>query len=215
MNIPDYPVTELFGCQPGYPLNTNLCPPGQGYHNGIDYGCPTGTAIIVNGVTIGLSGATGEVTGPHCHVGKWVNGVALDPGVGNGFIFSSAVVTEVNEDSVNGKYIRVQGDSASWVYLHMSDNSLVKVNQVLEADMVQTEEDNRGVFLAVVGRNPYPQEVGRYIGQEWPDALKSCLDNADRQNINKMITAYYKNGSAIPSPGDPSVMVNGQIYVKS
>lgn len=132
MNVPDFPVTELFGCQPGYPLNQNLCPPGQGYHNGIDYGCPSGTPIIVNGVTIGISGATGAVTGPHCHVGKWVNGGSVNPGVGNGFSFKSAVVTDVNQDATNGKYVALNGDGARWVYLHMSDNSKVKVGQVLQ-----------------------------------------------------------------------------------
>lgn len=131
-NVTDFPITELFGCQPGYPLNRNLCPPGQGYHNGIDYGCPTGTPIVVNGVTIGISGATGAVTGPHCHVGKWVGGNSVNPGVGNGFKFNNAVVTEVGQDAVNGKYVRVQGDGASWVYLHMSDNGKVKVGQVLQ-----------------------------------------------------------------------------------
>lgn len=134
MPAQDYPVTELFGCQPGYPLNKNLCPPGQGFHNGIDYGCPSGTPIAVNGVVIGISGATGAVTGPHLHVGRWVNGKSTDPGVGNGFRFNSAQVTEVGQDSVNGKFVRIQGDGASWVYLHMSDNGKVKVGQVLQGE---------------------------------------------------------------------------------
>lgn len=128
-----YPITELFGCRPGYPLNTNICPPGQGYHNGIDYGCPSGTDIIVNGTVIGISGATGEVTGPHLHVGRWVNGSSTDPGAGNGFKFQSAVVTEVGQDPTNGKYVRIQGDGASWVYLHMSNNGKVKVGQILQS----------------------------------------------------------------------------------
>lgn len=129
----DYPITELFGCQPDYPLNQNLCPPGQGFHNGIDYGCPTGTEITVNGVVIGISGATGAVTGPHVHVGHWNGGTVLPIGPQDGKNVNGAKVTQVSEDSTNGKFVRVgDADGSSWVYLHMSDNSKVSVGQVLQ-----------------------------------------------------------------------------------
>lgn len=165
-----FPVTELYGCQPGYPLNQNLCPPGQGFHNGIDYGCPVGTPIVVNGVVIGLSGATGIVTGPHVHVGRWVNGKSTDPGVGNGFTFNSAVVTEINEDPTNGKYVRVQGDDASWVYLHMSDNSKVKVGQELKGENMT---------------NPTRQQIAaEWLGWNLMDLNdRSQYSKADAENI--------------------------------
>lgn len=65
-------------------------------------------------------------------------------------------------------------------------------------DMIQDEEGNRQVFLAVVGRNPYPQEQGRYIGKEWLAALNDCELNSDRKNIDTMLKAYYDNGSKVP-----------------
>lgn len=134
-----YPITQPYGYDPSYPLN-------GGNHLGVDYGCPVGTPIVVNGVTIGLSGSTGAVTGPHLHVGRWVNGKATDPGKG-GFSFNSAQVTEVSQDPTNGKFVRVQGDGASWVYLHMSDNSKVKVGQVLQGDNMSST------------RKPIPPEI--------------------------------------------------------
>lgn len=124
MTAKDYPVTTPYGFVPGYPLH-------NGFHQGIDYGCPVGTPVVVNGVTIGLSGNTGYTFGPHLHLGKWVGGVVQNP-LSGGFQFNSAVVTEINEDSDNGKYVRIQGDGASWVYLHLSDNSKVKVGQTLQ-----------------------------------------------------------------------------------
>lgn len=151
MTAKDYPITEGFGCQPGYPLNQSLCPAGQGFHNGIDYGCPEGTPIVVNGITIGISGATGYVTGPHLHVGKWNGGTVMNPGSG-GFSFKSAVVTEINEDPTNGKYVRVQGDGHSWVYLHMSDNKKVKVGQTLEGDdMYKGRFEDKTIELSAHG----------------------------------------------------------------
>lgn len=162
----DFPITEYFGCQPGYPLNTNICPPGQGFHNGRDYGCPSGTPIVVNGVTIGLSGKTGYVTGPHLHVGRWVNGKATDPGTG-GFQFNSAVVAEINEDATNGKYVALNADGARWVYLHMSDNNLVQEGQKLEggASMKPTEQDIRQIYQVVLVRDPTDQELQAQLNQ--------------------------------------------------
>ena len=128
MLVQEYPVTTPYGQVPGYPLH-------NGFHQGVDYGCPVGTPVIVNGITIGLSGNTGYSSGAHCHVGKWVNGVVQNP-LNGGFNFSIAKVTEVNEDPQNGKYVRVQGDGASWVYCHLSDNGLVQVGKELKgADM--------------------------------------------------------------------------------
>lgn len=142
MSAKDFPITTPYGWVAGYPLNHDPAHPGQGFHKGIDYGCPSNTPVIVNGVTIGLSGATGTATGPHLHVGRWVGGQVTDPGVGNGFNFASAVVTETGENSVDGKFVRVQADGASWVYLHLSQQNVIK-GKVLEGvtDMPFTKED--------------------------------------------------------------------------
>lgn len=182
-----FPVTELFGCQPGYPLNQNLCPAGQGFHKGIDYGCPVGTPIVVNGVMIGISGATGEVTGPHVHVGKWLGGTVKDPGVGNGWHFNSAVVSDIGEDAVNGKYVKVQADGFTWVYLHMSNNKLVTVGQVLQGEDMIPDEDNyfyRWVetFQMIRGRTPTRDEFrNNAVGLTWLKALELLEDDPEAQ----------------------------------
>lgn len=172
MTIWDYPITTPFGQVPGYPLN-------NGFHQGIDYGAPVGTSVTVNGVTIGLSGNTGASTGPHCHVGKWLGAVVQDPTVGGGKIFKNTVVTEINEDSTNGKYVRVEGDGYSWVYLHMSDNSKVKVGQVLKGDSVEqqtpTSTQVGEEFQAIMGRQPRQDELDLLVGLGWFDGQKQYL----------------------------------------
>lgn len=181
-----FPITELYGCQPGYPLNSNMCPPGQGFHKGIDYGCPVGTPIVVNRVTIGISGATGAVTGPHVHVGRWVNGQSTDPGVGNGWKFNSAVVTEIGSDPTNGNFVRVQGDGASWVYLHMSDNSKVKVDQVLQGGDMPTEAEVRSVFQTYQMGTPTAKQISDYTSSPWERLLNDVIHYmSDRTFVNE------------------------------
>lgn len=95
-----------------------------------------GTPVVVNGATIGFSNNTGTTTGPHLHVGKFVNGVVQNPGIGNGFSFNSAVVydTDTIGNTENGKFVRITADGALWNYLHLESVSVTK-NQVLEEEM--------------------------------------------------------------------------------
>ena len=170
MTAKDYPITTPYGKVAGYPLN-------NGFHNGIDYGCPTGTPVVVNGVTIGLSGATGYVTGAHLHVGRWVNGTVTNPQVGGGFQFNNAVVSEIGYDTTNGNYVRVQADGASWVYLHLS-KTLVKVGQVLQgvSDMIENEQQVRSLYIAYWGRQPNQTEINQWVNGGKIKDLINALD---------------------------------------
>lgn len=158
-----YPVTTPFGQVPGYPLN-------GGFHNGIDYGYPMGTPVVVNGVTIGISNNTGASTGPHLHVGKWVGGKAVDPGVGNGFSFNSAVVYDTGSDATNGNFVRVQGDGALWNYLHL-EKTLVTKGQVLKGGTMAANPDGNDIatyYQAIRGDQPTKQELDFAASLDWP-----------------------------------------------
>lgn len=185
----DYPITQPYGYDPSYPLN-------NGFHRGIDYGCPTGTPIVVNGVTIGLSGATGAVTGPHLHLGKWNGTQVLDPGVGNGFQFNSAVVSDVGSDSTNGKYVKIMGDGYTWVYLHMSDNSKVTIGQQLKGGTMDAEyaallksaqaiSDALGITHDAnhVDQKAVLAKVQKLANQNFDGLLKSAQDISDAVGI--------------------------------
>lgn len=118
----DYKITTPYGYVKGYPLN-------GGFHRGEDRAMPDKTPVVVNGVQIGLSGHSGYATGPHLHIGRFINGAPTNP-QGSGFTFKSAKVTQVGYDSQNGHYVRVQGDGASYVYLHLT-TATCKVGQTL------------------------------------------------------------------------------------
>lgn len=135
----DYPITFLYGATDGiYYYTPSASKPKTdnwiaNYHRGSDRAMPDGTPVLVNGVQIGLSGHTGAASGPHLHIGRFVGGVDTPP-QGGGLVFddsTEAKVTEINEDPVNGKYVRVQADGASWVYLHLSQQTAT-VGEVLK-----------------------------------------------------------------------------------
>lgn len=200
MDASQYPITTPYGKVAGYPLN-------NGFHNGIDYGCPVGTPVVVNGVTIGLSGATGYVTGPHLHVGRWVNGQVTDPGVGGGFHFNSAVVTEVSHDATNGNFVRIQGDGASWVYLHLS-KQLVSVGQELKVQGVQGMNDNgvKLVWQAAFRGNlePTQADLDTWRGQPMDVCLSQQLATSAAQQVDAWIQAG-KSATSKPKTLDPGV----------
>jgi len=130
-DVSQYPVTFGYG-DTSPPYGT----PSMPFHRGEDRACPSGTPVIVNGVQIGLSGSTGWSTGPHLHIGRFAGG-STNPN-GGGFSFGDAVVTQVKEDNINGKYVRVQADGASWVYLHLSEQTC-SVGQHLTAPAPQQQ----------------------------------------------------------------------------
>jgi hypothetical protein len=205
LSAQDYPVTTPYGYVEGYPLN-------GGFHQGIDYGCPAGTPIIVNGIVIGLSGATGYVQGAHLHVGRWVNGAVTNPGIGGGFHFSSAIVTEVHlaDDSNNGKYVRIQGDGASWVYLHLSRIN-VNVGQHLQGEDMSEIEALRSQLNTVTtiadGRYANFEAVVKALGANAPGKTEEERRDAAIAVANDLLARVAAaEGDAKPLPAGKYVV---------
>lgn len=192
MDIEQYSIETSFGWVKGYPLNQTdpVNHPGAGFHNGIDYGVPMQTPVIVNGVQIALSNNTGSTTGPHLHVGKYVGGAAQDPGVGNGFNFDSAVVYDVGKDAVNGSFVRITADGALWNYLHLEDGSItVKAGQKLEGDNEMAEIFNSGdaqnVTNQLLGGGTPPEWISKYANGEtsYKDARQKIDGEVELQKL--------------------------------
>lgn len=168
----DYPITFPYGAT-SPPYGT----PEYPHHKGCDRAMPVGTPVIVNGVQIGLSGNTGTMTsGPHCHTGRFINGQDTNPGNG-GFVFNSAVVTQIGEDADDGKFVRIQADGASWVYLHLSEQTCT-VGQTLVAPIINKEyvmDDDAAKDLWRLGLHREPEN-----DQVWrPWSGKTFNDGSD------------------------------------
>lgn len=203
-----YPVTTPYGQVPGYPLN-------NGFHNGIDYGYPMDTPVIVNGMQIALSNNTGASTGPHLHVGKYVDGVVQDPGVGNGFEFDSAVVYDTGYDTTNGNYVRIIGDGAVWNYLHLQKGSIqVSKGQELkgsEDEMVTKEQlDALWPLITYDGHGPTQPDYDVWVGQKDVNTLimyKIVPELKDHATVNggDLVNYFRKFVGHDPTPDDIKV----------
>lgn len=207
----DYPITFGYGATDP-PYGTVDLP----YHRGEDRAMPIGTPVIVNGVTIGQSGSTGFSTGSHLHIGRFIGGKDTPPN-GQGFQFNNAVVTEINEDATNGKYVRIQADGASWVYLHMSNNQLVKVGQALEGDnMPSTIGDFEARALIEMGYG-YTKEldiesaVPGLVGKESNTIIRQVFASPQYQAYLQYIADLNKAAS---SPGATTILPPGNYTVK-
>lgn len=176
-----YPVTLGYKATTP-PYGTALRP----YHKGIDYGCPAGTPVVVNGVQIGLSGATGFVTGAHLHVGRFVNGADTNPA--GGFKFNSAVVTEIGYDINNGNFVRLQADGASWVYCHLNSTNVTK-GQVLKGEPMVNRGDIINMWKSTgIKTDPPESYLKHWDGKDW----KSFMYDLTQQN-------EWKQGASVPS----------------
>lgn len=145
MQAKDYPVSFPYGATTP-PYGTVANP----YHRGDDHYMPDGTPVVINGTQIGLSGHTGWVTGPHLHIGRFVNGKDTNPN-GQGFNLPNPVtVTDFGYDATNGNYVGLRdGQGIRWVYLHLNSSNVV-VGQVLQqgaSSMNDTQAYNMGLAI--------------------------------------------------------------------
>lgn len=138
MSAVDYAVTFGYKAQDGYYYGPN----GKvgKYHRGNDRPCPTGTPIVISGVTIGLTGATGLVSGPHLHTQACTAGKNyaddFDP---SPFEFKNGIVVVADYHSQFGNRIVIRVGGVDITYAHLSKIS-VAVGQYIGDEMI-TKDD--------------------------------------------------------------------------
>jgi len=152
----DYPITFKYGA------TTNPYSPSRP-HLGADRAMPTGTPVIVNGATIGLAGSTGKSTGPHLHIQKVSGGKVVNP-LNTGFTLKAPVkVIETGNNSMIGKYVRLENGSGQvYSYFHLS-NITVKRGQILkkENDMYKGKSAKHWYKRALHYRKRTIEEKGK------------------------------------------------------
>lgn len=112
-----YPVTFGYGAKDGYYYGPRgIVGP---YHRGNDRACPVGTPVVVGNTTIGLTGRSGLVSGPHCHTGafnanSWTD---INP---KPYEFKPGTVIGTGYHSQFGYFVRLRVSGKDIVYAHLS-----------------------------------------------------------------------------------------------
>jgi len=199
-----FPITFGYGAKDGkyYGPNGSVGP----YHKGDDRAMPVGTPVVVNGVEIGKSGSM--YGGPHLHTGRWVNGKDTNPN-GGGFTLDNAKVTETGENSRDGKFVRINGSGASWVYLHLS-KILVKAGDKLEGEDMPTQQETLEHFHAygVKGKlangDPSQPQLDYYAAHPWSVLYSDLLNDVHNQLVALQKSSTPSKATVL-TPGDYKV----------
>lgn len=194
----EYPVS--------FPYGATTAPYSAAHpHQGQDRAMPTGTPVVVNGVTIGLSGTTGKSTGPHLHVQKVQKNQVVNPNGGGFDLPTPIAVYDVGNRSDIGNYVRIKDASgAGWSYFHLSQINVGKgilggmddVNKLKEIASARLDQLRR--LMAAGGVDPNKNEAN-------DASIAQVIANIDAKN--KEIESLKKQGGGDYAPV-------GQLYVK-
>lgn len=115
MSAQTYPVTFGYGAYDGVYYTASRP------HRGNDRPTPTGTPILIGSTRIGLTGATGLVSGPHLHTqagyDEWCQ-TTVEP---SPYEFQAGTVVNVGWGSQWGNYVIIQTGDKYICYAHLSN----------------------------------------------------------------------------------------------
>lgn len=183
MSAANYTVNFGYKAQDGYYYG----PSGivGKYHRGNDRPCPTGTPIIISGVTIGLTGATGLASGPHLHTQACTAGSNyandLDPGP---YEFKNGTVISAGWHSQFGNHIVIRVGGVDITYAHLSKIN-VQVGQVIgDTLMIIQNADNwywrmNKVHMQIIGKEFPRSEFNWWVGKEFMSFVEAASDSPD------------------------------------
>lgn len=179
----EYPVTFGYRAQDGYWY-------GAGgkiglYHRGNDRPTPTGSPIIIGPHTIGWTGATGKVSGPHLHTQAMVPGTNQDVNPAP-YEFKFGTVVEAGWHHQWGNYVRMRVSGVDIIYAHLSKIN-VRANQVISAPQPQGDNEVadrnqvNNIYKAVLFREGDENGLNAYTGRNANAVIADMLGSAERR----------------------------------
>lgn len=180
----DYGVSFGYGAQDGtyYGPNGRVGP----FHRGDDYPTPSGVPVVIAGQTIGYTGATGLVSGPHLHIQAWTGstGNTRDP---RPYSFRPGRVAGVGYGNQWGNYVTIEVDGVNVTYAHLSSTN-VSTGQLIQgaSDMANRNQVNR-IYQAVLFRNGDDGGLNNYQNRDANSIIEEMLGSAERKSIENRL----------------------------
>lgn len=189
MSVKDFAVS--------FPYGATSAPYSASHpHRGRDYGCPSGTPLVVEGQQIGLSGATGKVIGAHTHVQEWKGDYANTREPNNAF--QPGTVTNIDPNGTQGdgsfgKFITVQNaDGWNDSYCHLSEIDIA-VGDILGVETMNID-DVKNLANEMLDKDRLPMsdaDAGALAGKSFHDVYFTMAAFQDHINYrNKITTAF-------------------------
>ena len=184
MSAKDYPVTFSFKAQDGYYYGpSGVVGP---FHHGVDYGCPTETPVVISGVTISHSGATGTVSAPHLHVDKRPVGSPITDR--NAFVNPldwwniTGVVTFAGPAGSAGNMVTIHSGGWEFRFLHNSTLNVKAGDRIVAQN---GGEMDRADLDAVYAYGPLNRQRGAGEGENVYIGKKAAFVLADHARSNE------------------------------
>lgn len=176
----DYPITFPFGAttKPYSPSNP---------HSGNDRAMLVGVPVVIQGVTIGLSGRSGKVTGAHLHTQRGKTKLCKPATSPTSLEFKGGLVVATRnvDEGEWGKYVMLAVDGEYIVYCHLSE-VYAKIGQVIESNSMAiiTNSDSwysrcNDTHTRIRGRVLDRNTFKSYVGKDFLKFVEDCSDNPE------------------------------------
>lgn len=203
MTLKDYPIS--------FPYNSADAPYSLLHrHRGADRACPIGTPIVIGSTTIGLTGNSGQSSGPHCHIQAWVNEPSNTRNPAP-YEFKPGEVVQAGVSSDFGNYITIDVGGVNVSYCHLSQIN-VKVGQVIGDDMVQ-DQDVRNLWPKMfAGAAAKDSDIKAWSGNSFKDFFYGVAGGPEFAAQQADFVSWKKTGLVLSQ--DAVELKQGHYFIK-
>lgn len=165
-------------------------------HRGNDRAAPAGTPVIIQGIRIGLVGATGWATGPTLHTQAGTD-IACQKTINPGpYEFQPGTVVNTGRGDQWGNYVTIKVGDKYIAYTHLSRIDITKgsvikalptqpvikgVNEMANAEQV------KAIYRAVLYREGDPGGIQNYTGRDANKIISEMLNSPERKSLEANI----------------------------
>ena len=181
MTASDYRVTF------GYLATTTIN--GRPYtHRGLDRSMPSGTPVVIGGVTVGLSGNTGLSTGPHLHTQAGHDAATQNTINPSGHEFQTGTVTNrrTTDSGSWGKFVTIRNNSGVYVtYAHLSQVNVTVGQKIGGSKLMDTDKKVGDQYFTLRGSRGTAAERRGWIGRSYEEFNATAIPEINSRETHR------------------------------